>query len=106
MSEEPKKVLSAINQMAAMRVSQRLGPNVLKLFLELESALRESGGSSFTGGVQFNEPGDHVQEGELIPSVHFSLNPHCSILSIPIEIEDEDDVRPDNNLPSGEPASE
>lgn len=91
---EPQKatqIRSAINQMSALRVSQRFGPHVLKLFLDMESAMREGGGTSFTGNVSFMEPGDPVQDGELIPTIHFSLQPHYSVLSVPIDIQDEEE---------------
>lgn len=88
---KPVQLRSSINQMAAMRITQRFGPHVLKLFLDLEKALKDTGGSSFTGNVSFLEPGDPAQQGELMPSIHFSLQPHYPVLSVPIEIESEDD---------------
>ena len=99
MSEE-KQELSRINQMSALRMTQRFGPAVLQLFLHLERAMNEGGGTSFTGNVSFMEPGDRVQEGELIPTIHFSLQPHFNVLSVPIEIEEQDDSA-DNGLSDG-----
>jgi len=101
--EEAKQVHTSINQMAGLRVSQRFGPHVLKLFLEMENAMRTGGGTSFTGNISFMEPGDPVQEGELIPSIHFSLQPHFQMLSVPIEIEDErdDNDRSNNEVRDG-----
>lgn len=67
-------------------MTQRVGPHVLKLFLDFEKAMKEGGAVSFFGNFGFMEPGDHVQEGELIPTIHFSLQPHQPTLSIPIEL--------------------
>jgi hypothetical protein len=89
--QEATELRSSLNQMAALRITQRFGPHVLKLFLDLEKAMKESGGSSFTGNICFMEPGDPTQAGELIPSIHLSLQPHYPILSVPIEIESEDE---------------
>ena len=104
MSEEAKQIHTAINQMAAMRLSQRFGPHILELFLSMENAMRQSGGTSFTGNITFMVPGDEVRQGELLPTMHFSLQPHFPILSVPIEIEDEsgdDDVQPDSSVRDG-----
>lgn len=76
--------------MAALRITQRVGPHVLKLFLDFEKAMQEGGASSFFGNLGFMEPGDEVQEGELVPSIHFSLQPHQPTLSIPIELTEEE----------------
>lgn len=103
MSEEQQ--LSMINQLAALRVNNNFGPGVLQVFLQMEQAMNAVGGNSFTGNITFMEPGDNTQPGELIPTVHFSLQPYTPQLSVPIEIGGED-VGDSNDVPDGTDSEE
>jgi hypothetical protein len=82
---------SSINQMAAMRITQKIGPEVLSVFLQLEEIMKSQGAASFTGNFGFIEAGDTVNPGEIIPSIHFSIQQHVPVLSVPIETEPQED---------------
>lgn len=102
---EPQQ-MSRINQLAALRVNGNFGSNVLAVFLQMEAAMNEVGGSSFTGNISFMEPGDNTQPGELIPTMHFSLQPYVPTLSVPIELAGDEDDRDDNDVPNGADSEE
>ena len=89
-SEEPQVVQTRFNQAALTRMSQRYGPQMVGLFLQIEQLMIAANSTSFTGNASFLEPGDPVREGELIPSLHFNISPYFPVLSVPIEMEETD----------------
>lgn len=99
---EPKKavVQTRFNPTALDRMNKMYGPQMVGLFLQLEQAMVSTGGTCFTGNTSFIEPGDEVQEGQLIPSLHFNISPHFPVLSMPIEME-ESDAGTDNSIRDG-----
>lgn len=78
---------SKINAVAAMRISQMLGPQTLQIFLALEEHVINKGAESFFHQIGFMNPGDPMEEGDLVPTVHLSLQPFQPILSEPVSLE-------------------
>ncbi len=83
------KANSRINQIALLRMVQMLGPQVAEAFVALEQQLiKPDGAQNFFNQIGFTNPGDPLNEGDLIPTIHFSLQPFQPIFSEQIELED------------------
>ena len=83
------EINSNINPLALERLAEQFGDGIVLAFAQLEIAMKEMGGVSFTGNVTFLDPTEFPSDGELIPSIHLSLQPFFSNLSVPINFEDE-----------------
>ena len=76
-----------INQAAITRIlNSPYGQAILDTFFGLEEELIERGGTNFFGQIGFMLPGDPINEGDLIPTIHFSLQPFQPVLSEPVEL--------------------
>lgn len=81
--------MSNINQAAALRITQGpFGQALLEAFQSLEQELKKTGGTGFFGQIQFLHPGDPLKEGDLLPSIHLSLQPFQPVLSNPVELDE------------------
>lgn len=79
--------MSHINKVAAMRISKSpLGQALLDILVALEKETLSAGATNFFGQLGFLMPGDPIEEGDLIPTVHFSLQPFQPVLSEPITV--------------------
>jgi hypothetical protein len=81
-----------INHAAAIRLVNMFGPQILQAFLALEKQLiTEKGGQDFFNQIGFINPNDKLKEGDLIPTVHLSLQPFRPVLSQPVYIDEPTD---------------
>lgn len=85
------QIKTRMNQVSLTRLAEQFGPQLVEVFAQLEQAMIAAGGVSFTGNVSFLDATDLPKDGELVPSIHFSLQPFFSNLSTPLDFEDESD---------------
>jgi len=82
---------SKINKGAALRIANSpLGQPLLDIFLALEQSMEQSGSSDISGGYGFMEPGDPINAGDLIPTIHISMQPYNPILQQMIDVGEEE----------------
>ena len=85
------EIKTRMNQVALTRLAEQFGPQLVEVFSQLEQAMIAGGGVSFTGNVSFLDATDLPRDGELVPSIHFSLQPFFSNLTTSLDFEDESD---------------
>lgn len=88
MPDQTKENTSHINQIALMRMMNAFGPQIVEAFIEMERQLiKPDGVQNFFNQLSFINPGDHLNEGDLVPTIHCSLQPFQPIFSESVEIE-------------------
>lgn len=90
MTEQPEKpdTPTHINQIALLRMMQMFGPQIAQAFVDLEQQLiKPDGVQNFFNQLGFINPGDPMNEGDLIPTIHLSLQPFQPIFSESVELE-------------------
>lgn len=81
------KINSKINRVSAARIAESpLGIALLQAFQRLEKDMVSTGGTEVFVQLGFNEPGDEIKPGDLIPTIHFGLRPYEPIMSAPMEL--------------------